>query len=240
MDLLNEGVRDHVRLQLPMVIFERYGPTPQAMIDAATVTDTTCVDIWIDIQTSGVIHAVLSPSHPIKELKYKTRGGHRSRRRRSAFWTFSSFFEQDFVLTVHADGLDKPRCFAEVAADTEHGHPRRIAMQLTLIPSFRVPQVPAQEYIYIIDISGSMTGPRIETAKDTLSMLLRLLPSDQTSFNIFRFGNEAWGLWDASRALDEASLDTAVSLMTSIADATGLIKSSDQTCAANHSIWWWY
>jgi len=206
MDLLNEGLRDHVRLQLPFTIFERYGPPLEAMADAATTSNTTCIDIRVDIQTSDVIHTIHSPTHPgILLLRYKMRDGRKSHRRMSASLKSSTFIQGDFVITVHADGLDKPRCFAEVA------NKGTIGMQLTLVPSFRVPRISSQEYIFLIDKSGSMGGSRIETAKRTLSMLLRLMPGDQTVFNILSFGDRTWPLWELSRELDQTSLQDGVS-----------------------------
>ncbi|KIM54503.1 hypothetical protein SCLCIDRAFT_1221885 [Scleroderma citrinum Foug A] len=206
MDLLTEGLRDHVRLQLPFTIFERYGSPPEAMADAATTSDTTCIDIRVDIQTSDVIHTVRSPTHPgISLLRYKMRDGRKSHRRMSASLQSSTFLRGDFVIIVHADGLDKPRCFAEIA---DKG---TIGMQLTLVPSFKVPRISSQEYIFLIDKSGSMGGSRIETAKRTLSMLLRLMPMDQTMFNILSFGSSTWPLWGLSRELDQNSLQDGIS-----------------------------
>ncbi|KAI6035788.1 hypothetical protein EDC04DRAFT_2704069 [Pisolithus marmoratus] len=213
MDLLNEGLRDHVRLQLPLHIFERYGPSPDAMVGAASATSTTRVDIKVDVQTSDIIHAIRSPTHPIKVLRYKTRADRKSQRRMSASWASSTFEERDFVLTVHADGLDKPRCFAEI--DTE-GNPGAIGMQLTLVPSFKVPRNPSQEYLFVIDISWSMAGARIETAKHTLLMLLRLLPCTETIFNIFRFDSNVWSLWTTSRDFNQDSMDETVSHVKSL------------------------
>lgn len=213
MDLLNEGLRDYVRLQLPVAIFERYGPPPNSMVDAASATSTTLIDIKVDVQTSDIIHAIRSPTHPIKVLRYKTRSGRRSQRRMSASWTSPTFENRDFVLTVHADGLDKPRCFAEIDAEAGHG---AIGMQLTLVPSFKVPRNPSQEYIFVIDISGSMAGARIETAKHTLLMLLRLLPCTQTIFNIFRFGSEVWPLWMASHDFNQDSMNQTITHVNSL------------------------
>ncbi|KAI6035785.1 hypothetical protein EDC04DRAFT_2897689 [Pisolithus marmoratus] len=214
MDLLNEGLRDHVRLQLPLHIFERYGPPPDAVVGAASATSTTRVDIKVDVQTSDIIHAIRSPTHPIKVLRYKTRAGRKSQRRMSASWASSTFKERDFVLTVHADGLDKPRCFAEIDAQA---NPGAIGMQLTLVPSFKVPRNPSQEYLFVIDISGSMSGARIETAKHTLLMLLRLLPRTQTIFNIFRFGSEVWSLWTASHDFNQDTMDETITHVKSLA-----------------------
>ncbi|KIJ64831.1 hypothetical protein HYDPIDRAFT_28189 [Hydnomerulius pinastri MD-312] len=211
MDLLNEGIREHVRLQLPMSIAERYGTPPPAMQNASSANAKTRVHITIDIQTSDVIHEVRSPTHPISLQRYKTRSGRKSQRRMSATWKSSQFLAGDFVVTIHADGLDKPRCFAEVRTGNGGGvdETGTIAMQLTLVPAFQAPKIPSQEYIFVIDRSGSMTGASIETAKRTLAMLLRLLPSAQTTFNVFSFGSKVDSLWTRSIALDQTSLDQA-------------------------------
>lgn len=212
MDLLDEAIRDCVRLQLPMSIAERYGTPPPAMNNASSATYQTRVRITVDIQTSDVIRDVRSPTHRISLQRYKTRTGRKSQRRLSAVWTSPEFLKGDFVVTIHADGLDKPRCFAEIRKrrGPRGGEEETIAMQLTLVPAFQAPRVPSQEYIFVIDRSGSMNGPSIETAKRTLSMLIRLLPSAQTMFNIFSFGSHVDSLWARSIPLDQTSLDQAV------------------------------
>lgn len=219
MDLLDEGIRDHVRLQLPMSIFERYGETPQAMVDASRIDEKTRVQITVDVQTSDTIQDIRSPTHPISLMRYKTRAGRRSERRMSATWSSTTFLDTDFVLTVHALGLDKPRCFAEI-------NPQRaetIAMQLSFVPKFKIPRVPSQEYIFVIDRSGSMSGNPMETAKRTLEMLLHLLPDSQTTFNILSFGSKVDGLWQSSVSFNEATMQHAV-----ISFFTG-IQSNDLT-----------
>ena len=206
MDLLNEGMQDRVRLQLPMAIAERYGEIPQPMVDASTANQKTRVRIAVDIQTSDTIQDIRSPTHPISLMRYKTRTGRRSERRMSATWSSTTFLDQDFVLTVHALGLDNPRCFAEVnpkRADT-------IAMQLSFVSKFKIPRDPSQEYIFVIDRSGSMNGNPMETAKRTLEMLIHLLPASQTTFNIFSFGSEVDGMWGSSVSFNEATMKHAV------------------------------
>ncbi|KAH0831411.1 hypothetical protein J3R83DRAFT_14082 [Lanmaoa asiatica] len=212
MDLLDEALRDHVRLQLPVYIAERYGTPPAAMNNTSAADSPTRVHISVDIQTSDVIYGIHSPTHQISLRHYKGRFDRKSQRRMSAVWTSSEFLTSDFVITIHAEGLDKPRCFAEVlgARGDRDGEGSTIAMQLTLVPKFQAPKVLSQEYIFIIDRSGSMTNAPIETAKRTLTMLLRLLPSTQTTFNIFSFGNEVTSLWQSSHGLDQTSLVKAV------------------------------
>ncbi|KAG1755260.1 uncharacterized protein EDB91DRAFT_1098001 [Suillus paluster] len=203
MDLLDEGRQDHVRLQLPMAIAERYGETPAAMLDTSTVDESTRVKIAVDVQTSDKIQDIRSPTHPtITRMRYKTRTGRKSERRMSVTWSSATFLQEDFVLTVHALGLDKPRCFAEV--DPQHAD--TIAMQLSFVPKFKMPRVASQEYIFVIDRSGSMRGAPMDTAKRTLEMLLHLLPDSQTTFNIFSFGNEVDGLWGQSVSFDQSTM----------------------------------
>lgn len=212
MDLLDEALRDHVRLQLPMHVAKRYGTPPAAMHNASAADSRTRLHISVDVQTRDVIHDISSPTHPIALRRYKGRSGQQSQRRMSAVWKSSEFLISDFVITIHADGLDKPRCFAEVlhARETGSREGSTIAMQLTLVPKFLAPKIPSQEYIFIIDRSYSMIGDSIETAKRTLIMLLRLLPSTRTSFNILSFGGCVTRLWQSSCALDPASLVEAV------------------------------
>ncbi|KAF8431323.1 hypothetical protein L210DRAFT_3416402 [Boletus edulis BED1] len=208
MDLLDEALHDHVRLQLPMYIAERYG-TPHAAMNNTSAADTrTRVRINVDVQTSDVIHAIRSPTHTISLRRYKGRSNQYSKRRMSAVWKSSGFLNSDFVITIHAEGLDKPRCFAEVMDARREGDEEgsTVAMQLTLVPKFQAPKIPSQEYIFIIDRSGSMSNTPIETAKRTLIMLLRLLPFEQTTFNIFSFGSKVTSLWPSSRGLDRRTL----------------------------------
>ncbi|KAG1730069.1 hypothetical protein EDB19DRAFT_1741522 [Suillus lakei] len=206
MDLLDEGRRDQVRLQLPMAIAERYGEPPVAMLDASAANEKTLVKIAVDVQTSEKIQEIRSPTHPtITYKRYKSRTGRKSERRMSVTWSSTTFLDTDFVLTVHALGLDKPRCFAEV-------DPRgTIAMQLSFVPKFKMPPLDSQEYIFVVDRSGSMSGAPMETAKRTLEMLLHLLPDSQTTFNIFSFGSEVDGLWGKSASFDQSGMRHAIS-----------------------------
>jgi hypothetical protein len=207
MDLLDNGRRDQVRLLLPMAIAERYGEPPAAMLDASTTNEKTIVRITVDIQTSEKIQEIRSPTHPtITRKHHKSRSGRKSDRWMCVTWSSPTFLDKDFVLTVHALGLDKPRCFAEIDPQDRH----TIAMQLSLVPNFKIPPLDSQEYIFVIDRSTSMTGAPMETAKRTLEMLLRLLPDSQTTFNIFSFGYKVDGLWRKSESFDQLRMEHAV------------------------------
>ncbi|KAJ7456501.1 von Willebrand factor type A domain-containing protein [Mycena latifolia] len=211
--LVNDDNADEIRFQLPMYVGERYGPPLDALDGAAAPSSSTRIRITTDIQTSGRIRSITSPSHADKiiETKYPTHLGRPSRRRSTVRFRSSSFLEQDFVLVVRADDLDAPRCFAELQRDPRGRHSDTVAMQFTILPNFKLPPIEGQDYIFLVDRSGSMSGARINTARSTLSLLLRMLPSKRSTFNIFSFGSHHSSLWPRSVAYNQQSLDTATS-----------------------------
>lgn len=210
MALLDDDSVDRIRLQIPMWVGERYGQAPERLADAFTPSEHTRVRFNVLVQTKGIIQLedVSSPSHPqISVAPYQTHQGRPSRHRLSVKFRSTQFLEKDFVLRITAKGLDEPRCFLE------RDNRGTVAMQLTLFPKFQLPSVEAQEYLFLVDRSGSMSGSRIETARKTLLLLLCALPSQGTSFNIFYFDHEWNGLWSASAEYNQTSLDQAASVM---------------------------
>lgn len=187
----------------------RYGVLPAGIITARQ-TPPHRVAISADVYTTGAVKSITSPTHP--DLTTESDDGQQSAPR-YAKYTSSDFLSRDFVLSVVAEGLDAPRC---VAQRTEEGH---VAMQLALVPKFKLPPIPAQEYIFLVDRSGSMGGTRIETAKRGLMMLLRSLPAQGTTFNIFSFGNHCSGLWPQSMEYNEHTLGLAVRYLLCISSA---------------------
>ncbi|KAG2102875.1 uncharacterized protein F5147DRAFT_838709 [Suillus discolor] len=204
MNLFDEARQDHICLRLPMTIAKRYGESPAALLNAPTTNERTRVHITVDVQTSDVIRDIRSPTHRISPLRYRKHASTKSERRMTARWSSTTFLDRDFVLTVHALGLNEPRCFAEV-------HPQRadtIAMQLSFVPKFEMPRIAPQEYIFVINRSSSMIGAPMETTKRTLAMLLHLLPDSDTTFNIF---SEVDGMWETSMPFNERNMQYAIS-----------------------------
>ncbi|KAF9458759.1 hypothetical protein BDZ94DRAFT_72466 [Collybia nuda] len=211
MTLANNDNIDEIRFQIPMAIGERYGTPPLELASSEAPGTNTRVKFKIQIQTSGRIQGITSPSHPgaISETRYPTDLGRLSRRRSTINFRPRSFLDRDFVLIIHAEGLDLPRCFAELHRDPECREPDTIAMELTIVPKFNLPPIGSQEYIFVIDRSGSMTGERINMAKQTIDILLHMLPVKGTLFNIFSFGSHVDGLWMQSGTYSQKNLDLA-------------------------------
>ncbi|KAG7450127.1 uncharacterized protein BT62DRAFT_839561, partial [Guyanagaster necrorhizus] len=211
MCLMNDSREDSIRFQLPMYVGERYGPPPPDLVSAATASAITRIRVKVDVQTSGEIRHITSPTHSdeISEQKYATDRGRPSRRRTTVRFRSKKFLARDFVLIVQADKLDAPRCFAEVIRGRGRQQDGTLALQFTIVPKLHLPSISAQEYLFLVDRSGSMSGDRIETAKHTLALLLRVLPQQGTTFNIMSFGHSVTGLWTRSQAYSQLTLDDA-------------------------------
>lgn len=211
MDLMNyDFLSNKVQLLIPLALGQRYGTVPQQLEDAAGHIDPVKLKITVEIQMSGTILSINSPSHQqgIVLEEYMTHKGHVSRRRMTAKFKSTTFLDRDFELVVQANGLDRSRCFAE----KDPRHPGTIALQFMLIPHFELPPIPEQEYLFLIDKSGSMGSGRLDMAKQCVTLLLRCLPNKHTVFNIFDFANDHRQLWQQSRPYGDQTLREAVGL----------------------------
>ncbi|KAJ4499292.1 von Willebrand factor type A domain-containing protein [Lentinula lateritia] len=212
MNLMNEDT-DQIRFYLPMHVGQRYGELPLELVGSSQASPKTRVRITTDIQTSGRILKIDSPSHAgeIISSQYPTHLNRPSRRRATVKFKSKTFLNCDFVLIIEAEKLDSPRCFAELEGDPDRK--ASLALQLAIVPKFNLVSNRPQEYIFVVDRSGSMANARIETAKRTLEMLLRMLPQNQTFFNIISFGSDTDRLWDDSQVYSQRTLDIATSLV---------------------------
>lgn len=206
MDLAEDDSVDQLRLQLPSSVGSRYGPLPTGLEHAWEVPPH-CVKFSVSIYMKGAIRRIWSPSHPTLTVIDEGKSQAVSEIYNStAEYVSPMFLSQDFVLCIKAEGLDHPRCFSE------KGPAGTVAMQLTIVPDVKLPPIPAQEYIFLVDRSGSMGSEgRIQTAKRGLAMLLRALPAQGTLFNIISFGTVHHALWDNSKRYSEQTLAEAVS-----------------------------
>ncbi|EKM51518.1 uncharacterized protein PHACADRAFT_186981 [Phanerochaete carnosa HHB-10118-sp] len=196
MDLMDDNAPDQVRLQVPTYIGMRYGTLPEGMKGALQLPQHR-IRISADVRMTSNVRNVTSPTHPTLVVSDNSAAS------RNARYVSPDFLKEDFVLSITADGLDAPRCFAQRAKNGS------TAMQLTVVPKLDMPRIPTQEYIFLVDRSGSMTGDRIETAKRALLMLLRALPTQGTHLNIFSFGTTHSSLWPRSVPYDQSSLNTS-------------------------------
>lgn len=65
------------------------------------------------------------------------------------------------------------------------------------------------EFIFIIDRSGSMSGTRIETAKEALHLFVKSIPAG-SKFNIVSFGSDHECMFNESKEYEKKNIDMAV------------------------------
>ncbi len=87
---------------------------------------------------------------------------------------------------------------------------------LTLQPPKRVEtdKLPAMEYVFVLDVSGSMYGYPLNTAKELIRNLVNGL-SEADTFNLVLFANESARLSQASLPATEENVDKAIKLIDS-------------------------
>ncbi|HEV8367268.1 MAG TPA: VIT and VWA domain-containing protein [Pyrinomonadaceae bacterium] len=73
-------------------------------------------------------------------------------------------------------------------------------------------EIPPREYIFVVDVSGSMSGFPLETSKRVLTDLIgKLRPSD--FFNVVLFAGDSSVLSETSLQANQANLDNAIRLL---------------------------
>lgn len=85
---------------------------------------------------------------------------------------------------------------------------------LSVQPPLRVQpaDIPAREYLFVVDVSGSMSGFPLDTAKELMRDLFRdLRPSDR--FNVMVFAGGSQWLSDRSLAANDINLDHAIAFL---------------------------
>ncbi|EKM57262.1 uncharacterized protein PHACADRAFT_27942 [Phanerochaete carnosa HHB-10118-sp] len=159
LNLMEDDATNQIRLQIPIVL--SHGAAGHKRILPHHIS------ISIDVCMQDTARSIASPTH----LMLTILDNRSNAMSHSSQYLSQDFLTQDFVLCIAADGLDTLHCVAECASTSA------VAMQLNIVPKFNLLPIVNQEYIFLVDCSGSMEGSRIETAQHVLVMLLRVLPS---------------------------------------------------------------
>ncbi|KIJ27180.1 hypothetical protein M422DRAFT_191319, partial [Sphaerobolus stellatus SS14] len=205
----HNGDLNSLRLTFPCIIAPRYGAGPQ---DFSVNVSTQALDFSVSAQMTSYIKSITSPSHPIK-MKL----GQSTAESMTAFDPFkahvslssSTLLEKDIVVSLTCEDLDKPHCTVESFIPDEGAKEHTYAYALTLVPRFELPSLPSQEYIFLVDRSGSMEGAKIAAVRSALQIMLRSLPQHGTSFNIMSFGSRHTLFWPSSMAYTAENVEHA-------------------------------
>jgi len=214
------------RLSFPLVVGPRY--IPGAPIVPAThagtgagagwaratdvVPDAPRITPWVSHPQDGPIHPVRlrveldaglplalveSPSHVVAIEKLG------SGRRRVVMGDYA---DRDFVLEWRPEPSEETRTaiFSEAAPGGAH------VLLMVMPPAAQEAKQPRldREVVFVVDVSGSMSGPSIEQARRALLFALgRLDPTDR--FNIVRFNHETHALFEGAVLAGADALETA-------------------------------
>ncbi|KAF5390960.1 hypothetical protein D9757_003967 [Collybiopsis confluens] len=119
----------------------------------------------------------------------------------------SGFLTEDVVLVTSAPSLLHSRCFVESYSSRDH---LSAALVVNFVPRFELPETLLEmEYIFLVDLSGSMAGENIRRVREALVVLLRCLPAVGTRVNIISVGSEPSKLWHESRVYSQETLEEA-------------------------------
>ncbi|KAH0792171.1 von Willebrand factor type A domain containing protein [Histomonas meleagridis] len=79
-------------------------------------------------------------------------------------------------------------------------------------------EIPDNEYIFLVENSSQMQGPRIDKLKSCLEIVVRSLPP-KSIFNIIKFSNKHSPLWMKSSQLEPSTFKDAIKFIQNISDS---------------------
>ena len=174
-----------VTLRLPLAITPRFNPGgtgPNAPVDLAATTRPTPVTIDVDVDAGFPVAGVHAPFHKVGVTKVDERGFVAASRGPVPA-------DHDFVLTWDAKPLTAPTgaVFLEEHGPKGNGYALLMMVPPTIADD-DVTRTP-RDTVFIIDSSGSMSGPSMEQAKKALALAVqRIDPRD--SFSIIDFDDK--------------------------------------------------
>ncbi|XP_067236598.1 von Willebrand factor A domain-containing protein 5A-like isoform X2 [Chanodichthys erythropterus] len=119
-------------------------------------------------------------------------------------------FDKDVELFVYYQDTHQPSAIVEAGVTTAPSGSlmRDPVVMISLYPEF--PEKMTQgEFIFVMDRSGSMDYTKIESAKDTLLLLLKSLPMG-CYFNIYGFGSRFESFYPKSVEYNQKTMDQAL------------------------------
>ncbi|NNE28207.1 MAG: VWA domain-containing protein [Saprospiraceae bacterium] len=168
-------------------------------------------DLSCSIHSGINIRLVTSPSHKI-DVRYPDL--------KSALVEFDSEEKnpagKDFILKYQLAG-DKIESGISLY---DHGDEKFFTLMMEPPARITNSHIPNREYVFIVDVSGSMSGYPLDVSKQLLKdLLVELHPADR--FNIVFFAGDS-RLWsESSKSANQENLETALQFMNSLSGGGG-------------------
>ncbi|KAK3367386.1 von Willebrand factor type A domain-containing protein [Lasiosphaeria ovina] len=237
----DSGGQGHL-ITIPTSLAPRYGTPPRGLFTNSSDVVNTGLSIVVAVNTRHPIRQIECRSHPVS-IDVGSSGAPPDLTDFDAFYAQASsepkkeafnshqatiklsdptaIMDKDFVVFINNSG-DNARSEALVSPANGHGHS---ALMVTIQPSelFRNcgPDMDFKgEVIFVADRSGSMGGEKIAGLRNALHVFLKSLP-EKCTFNLCSFGTSFRSLWESSTPYSQATLDQAVSHVSSFAADMG-------------------
>lgn len=207
---------------LPTVLNPRYSPADNAaslstqIPRAATVDSPYSFEFEMKVKAISAISEITSPSSALKvevndtdenQAKVSLEGAHN--------------FSKDVVVHILTKEPFKPQAMVENGIKVEgkedkEGFMANPVVMLNFFPEFKSPESSEKgEFVFVVDRSGSMSGSRNNSAKETLLLFLKSLP-DGCYFNVVGFGSRYTTLFEKSQLYNDGNLKQATDLAQSM------------------------
>jgi Ca-activated chloride channel family protein len=154
--------------------------------------------------SAGVpIHDLTSPTH---EINTKWTGANVAEMNLDGLDPFSG--NKDFILRYRLAGN-----YIESGLLLYEGNEENFFLLMAQPPQkFKPEQIPSREFVFVVDVSGSMEGFPLETSKALLSDLIaRLRPTDY--FNVILFAGDSTALSEGPMPANRANVERAIQMI---------------------------
>ncbi|XP_063434776.1 von Willebrand factor A domain-containing protein 5A-like isoform X2 [Mytilus trossulus] len=206
-----------VRFTLPTVLNPRYMPV-EAVVGGRTTRSQPAGEIDIKSPCILTFKSTITGRYRIKSVsssKDNLNVTYNKYRTSADIHLVSSFnFYHDLTFDIHYEDPYKPEVLIEYGDPYGDGMLKEDLLMVNFLPQF--PSIESslnrkQEFIFVIDRSGSMHGDRIAKSKETLLLLLKSVPMD-CLFNVVSFGSDHTFLFKKSEEYNEKNLNAALAL----------------------------
>lgn len=209
---------------LPTVLNPRYSPAdssaslstqiPRAA--PATVDKPYSFEFEMKVKAISAISEITSPSNALRVEIDKA-----EKNQAKVSLTEAHKFDKDVVVHILTREPFKPQAIVENGIKIEgkedkEGFMASPVVMLNFFPEFKSPESSdVGEFVFVVDRSGSMSGSRNNSAKETLLLFLKSLP-DGCYFNVVGFGSSYKTLFNKSQLYNDRNLKKATDLAESM------------------------
>ena len=207
---------------LPTVLNPRYSPHDSAASLSTQITRTATVDSPYSFEFEmkvKAISAISEISSSSNALLVEVDDNDRSQAKVKLAETHK--FNKDVEVHILTREPFKPKAIVENGAklegrEDEQGFMASPVVMLNFFPEFKSSESSEKgEFVFVVDRSGSMSGSKNNSARETLLLFLKSLP-DGCYFNVVGFGSSYRTLFKKSKLYNDENLKDATQLAESM------------------------